>query len=159
MQLGIGMLQEVRNHVGTVPSRMVGLEHEASVFLISLSRKTDVVELNFVHAGFRSFLGQGNIVCLYFGLRGVGPYQFAVFAPWLPSFMGLYRQLTMGNHQPLVAKDGHSGNGVHTLRVQEVGELRQVMNRDVVAASEGMVKGNVDASVAILHIENYGISA
>src|SRR5580692_10741875 len=159
MQFGISMFEEIRNHIGTMPGGMLGLEHEACIFLISLSRETYVVELNFVHSRLGSFLCQGNIVFLNLRLRGIGPYQLPVFAPWLASFVGLHRQFGMCNHQAFVTKDGHSRNRVHTLRMQEMGELRQVVNRDMMPASQRVIEWNVDAAVAIFYIEDHRIPA
>src|SRR5580692_9370654 len=59
-----------------MPRGMLGLEHETCVFLIPLSRETHVVELNFVHSGVGSLLGEGDIVFLNLRLRGIGPYSF-----------------------------------------------------------------------------------
>src|SRR5580692_6976625 len=142
-----------------MPRGMLGLEHETCVFLIPLSRETHVVELNFVHSGVGSLLGEGDIVFLNLRLGGIGPYQLPVFAPGLAGFVGFHCQLGMRNHQSLVTKDGHSGNGMHTLRMQEMGEFRKVMNRDMMPASQRMIEWNVDAAVAILYIENHRIPA
>src|SRR5579863_4063435 len=123
-----------------MPRGMLRLKHEACVFLISLSREPHVVELNFVHSRLGSLLGEGDIVLLNLGLRGIGPYQLPVFAPWLASFMGLHRQFGMRNYQALVTKHGNAGNRMHALRMQKMGELGQVMNRNMVPARQRMIE-------------------
>src|SRR5579862_1220053 len=40
-----------------------------------------------------------------------------------------------------------------------MGELGQVMNVDVLASGERVIEGDVDAAVAVLDIENNGVSA
>ena len=65
----------------------------------------------------------------------------------------------MGFHQPLVAEDGDAGDGVHVLGMQEVDELRQIMECAVVAAQQRMVEGDGDAAVAVLDIEDHGVAA
>src|SRR5208282_6689989 len=142
-----------------MPGGMLGLEYKGRVFLISLGGETHVVKLHLIHAGLGSLLRQGDVVFLNLGLGGIGPYQLSVFAPSLAGLAGLHRQLRMRNHQPLVAKDSDSSDGMHALRMKEMGELREVMNRNMVCAGQRVSEGNVDASIAIFHIENHGISA
>ncbi len=125
MKLGIGVFQEVGNHVGAVPLRMLGLKVEAGVFLIAFGGEAHVVELDFVRAGLSRLLGQSDVVFLHFGLRRIGPNQLAVLAPGLSGLVRLHRQFRMRHHQALIAEDGDARNGVHVLRMQEVNELGQ----------------------------------
>ena len=131
MNFGIGMFQEVGNHVRAMPLRMLGFEVEAGVFLVTLGGETDIVELNFVGAGFGSFLGQRDVILLHLGLRRIGPDQLAVLAPRLPGLLRFHRQFGMGLHQALVAEHCDSGDGVHVLRMQEANELGQIVERAV----------------------------
>ena len=127
MQFGVGMFQEVGDHVGAMPLGMLGLKDKTRVFLIALGREADIVKLNFISAGFGGLHGQRNVVLLNLGLRRIGPNQLAVLAPRLAGAMRLHRQLRMLLHQPLVAEDGHARNGVHILRMQKAHKLRQIV--------------------------------
>jgi len=106
-----------------------------------LRREADVVELNFIGAGLCDELGESDVVILNFGVRRVGPDQLAVFAPRLSGFLRLHRQFRMFNYHALVAEDGDAGDGVHVFGVQEVHELRQVVNIDLMLAEQGCSKG------------------
>ncbi len=66
---------------------MFGLKHEAGVFLIAFGREADVVELNFIGAGLGDELGEGDVVILNCGIRGIGPDQLAVLAPGLAGLL------------------------------------------------------------------------
>ena len=59
--------------------------------------------------------GQGDVVVLHLGVRGIGPDQLAVLAPGLARALRLDRQLGMLDHHALVAEDGDAGDGVHIL--------------------------------------------
>ena len=133
MKLPIRMLEEIHDHVRALPRGMLGLEIKAGVFLIALGGKSHVVELNFVCAGLRRFHRQCDVVFLNFGLGWIGPNQLAVFAPGLPGAFGFHRQLRMCDYKAFIAKNRHTGNRMHALRMQKLGELRQVADRDVVA--------------------------
>ena len=61
----------------------------------------------------------------------------------------------MTGDEVLVAEDSDAGDGVHVLRMEEVDELGQI--GDVVALTGG--QSNVDDTVAILDIEDYGVAA
>src|SRR5580704_12336267 len=65
----------------------------------------------------------------------------------------------MLDHHALVAENGDAGDGVHVFGVQEVDELRQVVNVNLVLAEERMLEGNVDAAVGIFDVEDYGVAA
>ena len=78
----------------------------------------------------------------------------------LSGLVRLHRQFGMGFHQALVAEDGDAGDGVHVLRMQEVDELRQVMECSaVVAPEQRMLEGDGDAAIAVLDIEDHGVAA
>src|SRR5580692_9596065 len=138
---------------------MVRLIQEGGVFLVAFGGEVDVVELNLVRARLGYEFGESDIEILNFGLRRIGPDQLAVFAPGLLSFLGLDREFGMFDDHALVAEDGDAGDGVHILGMQEVDELRKVVNIDLVLAEEGMLEGNVDAPVRVLDIEDDGIAA
>jgi hypothetical protein len=65
----------------------------------------------------------------------------------------------MLHHHALVAEDGDAGNGVHILGVQEVNELRQIVDIHLVLAEQRMLERNVHAAVGILDIEDHGVAA
>ena len=48
---------------------------------------------------------------------------------------------------------------MHVLRVQEVHELRQVVNINLMLAEQRVLEGNVDAAVGIFNIEDHGVAA
>ena len=159
MEFGVGFLQEAeitseRCHLGCF-----SLEDEAGVFLVAFGGEADVVELNFVGAGLGYEFGQRDVVILNFGVGGVGPDQLAVFAPGLAGFLRLDGEFGMLDYQALVAEDGDAGDGVHVLGVQEVDELRQVVDVDLVLAEQRMLEGNVDAAVGIFDVEDDGVAA
>ena len=159
VKLGVGMLQEVGNHIGTMPVGMRGLEDEAGVFLFAFGREADIVELDFVGPGFGCFLGERDVVFLHFRLRRIGPDQFAVLTPRLARLLRFHRQFGMRHDQSLVAEDGDSGDGMHALRMQEANVFRQIMEIGMMAAQQRMIKRNVDDAVAVLDIEDHGVSA
>ena len=68
MNFGVGVFQEVGNHVRAVPVGMGGLEVEACVLLVALGRESDLVKLDFVGAGFGCLLRQCDVILLHFGL-------------------------------------------------------------------------------------------
>src|SRR5262249_3104810 len=53
MQLLIGAIEEVGDHVRTLPIRMGRLEIKLRISLIAFRWKTNVIELNFISAGLR----------------------------------------------------------------------------------------------------------
>ena len=59
----------------------------------------------------------------------------------------------------LVAEDGDAGDGVHVFGVQEVDELRQVVNIDLMLAEQRMLEGNVHAAVGVFDVEDDGVAA
>src|ERR1700678_1781217 len=65
----------------------------------------------------------------------------------------------MRDHQVLVAEDGDAGDGVHVLGVQEVDELRQVVNINLMLAEQGIFVGDGYAAVGIFDIEDDGVAA
>src|SRR5580700_5107014 len=65
----------------------------------------------------------------------------------------------MLDHQALVAEDGDAGNGVHVFGMQEVDELRQVVNVDLMLAEQRVLERNGDAAIGIFDVENYGVAA
>ena len=105
------------------------------IFLVAFGGKADVVELHFIDSGLGYELGQGDVVVLHFGIRGISPDQLAVFAPGLAGATGLYGQFRMAGDQVLIAEDGDARDGVHVFGMQEVNELGQVGN--IVALSAG----------------------
>ena len=72
---------------------------------------------------------------------------------------GLDGEFGMLHDQALVAEDGDAGDGVHVLLVQEVDELRHVVDVDLVLAEQRVLEGNVDAAVGVLDIEDDGVAA
>src|SRR6267143_236788 len=56
--------------------------------------------------------------------------------------------------QALVAEDGDAGNGVHVLLMDEVDELRDVVNVDLMLAEQRMLEGDGDAAVGVLDVED-----
>src|SRR5882757_1718855 len=138
---------------------MIGLVGEAGVFLVAFGWKTYVVKLHFVHAGLGYELRQGDGIILHLGIRGIGPDQLAVLAPGLAGAVRFHGQFRMGGYEVLVAEDSDPGNGVHVLRMQETGELGQVVDVVLLSTSERVVKGNVDDAVAVFDIKHYGVAA
>src|SRR5580692_4670771 len=65
----------------------------------------------------------------------------------------------MLDHHALVAEDGYAGDGVHVLGMQEMDELRQVVNVDLMLAEQRVLEGNGDAAVGIFDVEDYGVAA
>src|SRR5580658_1195750 len=65
----------------------------------------------------------------------------------------------MLDYHALVAEDGYAGDGVHVLGMQEVDELRQVVNVDLMLAEQRMLEGNVDAAVGVFDVEDDGVAA
>src|SRR5580698_6342772 len=65
----------------------------------------------------------------------------------------------MVHDQALVAEDGDAGDGVHVLLVDEVDELRDIMNVDLVLAEQRVLEGNVDAAVGIFDVEDDRVAA
>ena len=139
--------------------RLAVLEDELGVFLVAFGGEADVVELDFVDAELGYVLGQGDVVILNFGLAGIGPDQLAVFAPGGVVLAGLDGEFGMLLDQALVAEDGDAGDGVHVLLVQEVHELRHVMDVDLVLAEQRVLEGNGHAAVGILDVEDDGVAA
>src|SRR5882757_3930597 len=62
-------------------------------------------------------------------------------------------------YQPLIAEDSHTGNGVHVLGMQEMNELRQIVESAAMASQQRMVERDSHAAVAVLDIENHGVAA
>ena len=159
MKLGIGLAQEVNDHVGALPGGMRSLENEAGIFLVTFSREADVVKLNFICAKLRDIFGERDVVILHFGTGRIGPHQLAVFAPGLLAAFGLHRQLGMLAHHALVAEHGDARDGVHVFRVQEANVLGQVVNVDVMTGQQRMVEGDVHVAVGVLDVEHDCIAA
>src|SRR5271169_36081 len=65
----------------------------------------------------------------------------------------------MLDYHALVAEDGDAGDGVHVFGVQEVHELRQIVNVDLMLAEQRMFEGNVHAAVGVFDVEDYGVAA
>src|SRR5262245_57197845 len=138
----ISPTQEVCNHIGTLPFGMHLLEGEGSVFLIALSWKAHIVELNLVRARSSGNLCQCYVVLLHLDARGIGPYQLSVLPPGLARFFGFHGQFRMGENETLVAEHGNSCNGMKTLGMQKSGVFWQVVNVHLVGTDEGMLERN-----------------
>ena len=138
---------------------LVFLEDEQCVFLVAFGGEADVVELDFIDAELGYVLGQGDVIVLHLGVRRIGPDQLAVLAPRGVVLAGLDGEFGMIHDQALVAEDGDAGDGVHVLLVQEMHELRHVVDVNLVLAEQRMLEGNVDAAVGVLDIEDDGIAA
>ena len=138
---------------------LIFLEDELGVFLVAFGGEADVVELDFVDAEMGYVLGQGDVVVLHFGVRGIGPDQLAVFAPGGLVLARLDGEFGMLDHQALVAEHGDAGDGVHVLLVQEVDELRYVVNVDLVLAEQRVLEGDGDAAVGIFDVEDDRVAA
>ncbi len=65
----------------------------------------------------------------------------------------------MLHDQALVAEDGDAGDGVQVLLVEEVDQLRDVVDVDLVAAQQRVFEGYVDAAVGVFDVEDYGVAA
>ena len=135
------------------------MEDEGCVFLVTFSRKADVVELDLIHAQLGYVLRQGDVVVLNFGIGGVAPNQLSVFAPSSVVFAGLDCELGVLGNQALVAEDGDAGNGVHVLLVQEADQLRDIMDVNLVFSEERVLEGNRHAAVGVLNVEDHGVAA
>src|SRR4029077_16597048 len=138
---------------------MLGLVVERGIFLIAFGRKADVIEPRCIDSGLSYELGQGDVIVLDFGIRGVGPDELAVFAPALSGATRLYGQFGMAGDQMLVAEDGDASDGMHVFGMQEANELGQVGNIVALSGGERVVKGDVDDAVAILDVENDRVAA
>ena len=139
--------------------RLIFLEHELGVFLVSFGGEADVVELDFVHAELGYVLGEGDVIVLNLGVRRIGPHELAVLAPRGVVLARLDGQLRMRHNQALVAEHRNTGDGVHVLLVQEIDQLRHVMDVYLVLPEQGVLEGNIDAAVGVLDIEDDGIAA
>ena len=139
--------------------RLAVLVDEGGVFLVAFGGEADVVELDFIHAELGYVLGEGDVVVLDRGVRGIGPDQLAVLAPRGVVLAGLDGQFGMLDDQALVAEHGDAGDGVHVLLVQEMHEFRDVMQVDVVLAEQRMFPGNGHAAVGVLDIEDDRVAA
>ncbi len=159
MDLGIGTLQEVGNHLGTLRLcwvvLLLGLKIETCILLVAFGGKTDVVELHFIHARLRHEPGERNVVILHLYIGGISPDQFPILAPRFAGAMRLHGEFRMGGYQVFVAEDGDPSNRMHVLRVQKADELRQIGNIVALSGSQRMIEGNIDDAVAILDIEDY----
>ncbi len=159
MDLAIGTLQEIRNHLGALRLcwmiRVVGFEIETCILLVAFGRETDVVELHFIHARLRHELGQGDVVILHLHIGGIGPDQFPILAPGFAGAMRLHREFRMCGYQVLVAEDRDPGDRMHVLGVQKADELRQIGNIVALSGSQRMIEGDIDDAVAILDIEHH----
>ena len=139
--------------------QILRLEDEGGVSLVAFGGEADVVELDFVYAELGYVLGQRDVIVLNFGVGGIGPDQLAVFAPGLMRSARLDGEFGMLHHQALVAEDGNARDGMHVLLVQEVDELRDVVNVDLVPAEQRVLERNVDAAVGVFDVEHYGVAA
>ena len=139
--------------------RQAVLEDEGCVFLVTFSRKADVIELDLIHAQLGYVLGQGDVVILNFGVGGIGPNQLSVFAPGSVILAGLDCELGVLGDQAFVTEDGDAGNGVHVLLVQEADQLGDVMDVDLMFSEERVLEGNRHAAVGVLDVENDGVAA
>src|SRR6266849_184933 len=76
VNLGIGAIEEIGDHFRALHLRwmvgMLGLIVESGIFLVAFGGKADVVELHFIDSGLGYKLGQGDVIVLDFGIRGVG---------------------------------------------------------------------------------------
>ena len=139
--------------------RLIFLEDELGVFLVAFGGEADVVELDFVDAELGYVFGEGDVIVLDLGVRGIGPDQLAVLAPGGVVLAGLDGEFGMRHDQALVAEHGDAGDGVHVLLVQEVHELGHVVDVDLVLAEQRVLEGNVDAAVGVLDVEDDGVAA
>ena len=158
VHLGIGLVQEVGDHVRARPLGMLALEGEARVLLVALGGEAHVVELHLVGARRRRLPRQRDVVLLHLAVRGVGPHQLAVLPPGLPRAPRAHRQLGMVLHQLLVAEDGDARDAVHPQRVHEAHELRQVGDHRPVSRRQRLMEGDVDHAVRIFHVEDHGVA-
>src|ERR1700737_3106151 len=62
-------------------------------------------------------------------------------------------------HQALVAEDCDAGDGMHVLRMQEVDQLRDIVDVDLMLAQQQVLEWNVYAAVAVLNVEHYRVAA
>src|SRR5580698_3777930 len=135
MDLGIGAIEEVGNHFRTLFFRMIGLIIKLGILLIALGWKADVVELNFIDSRLGYELGEGDVIVLNLGIRGIGPDQLAVFTPRLAGAMRFHRQFSVSSDQVLIAEDGDTRDRMHVLGMQKMNQLRKIGN--VMALSGG----------------------
>src|ERR1700693_5766269 len=135
MDLGIGAIEEIGDHFRALPFGMIGLIVERGIFLVAFGGKADVVELHFIDSGLGYELGQGDVIVLDFGIRGVGPDELAVFAPALAGATRPYGQFGMAGDQMLIAENGDASDGMHVFGMQKANELGQV--RNIMALSGG----------------------
>ena len=139
MNLGIGAIEEIGDHFRALHLCWMvgirGLEVERGIFLVAFGGKADVIELHFIDSGLGYELGQGDVIVLDFGIRGVGPDELSVFAPALAGAMRLDGQFGMTGDQMLIAENGDASDGMHVFGMQEANELGQVGN--IVALSGG----------------------
>src|SRR4051794_9657259 len=160
MQFGIRILQEVVDYVVPLPGWVRGLEGELRILLVAFSREANIVELNFIYAGLSGFLGQGNVVGLYFLIRSIGPNQLAVLTPRLTTLARLHCQLRMMCNQRLIPEYGYARDRMHPKRVQETCVLVQVLDwRTMTRRNQLMIEIDVHPAIAVLDIENDGIAA
>src|SRR6202030_1096833 len=126
MDLRIGAIEEISDHVRALHLRrmirMLGLIVESGIFLIAFGGKADVIELHFIDSGLGYELGQGDVIVLHFGVRGVGPDELAVFAPALAGTTRFYGQFGMTGDQMLIAENGDARYGMHVFGMQEANE-------------------------------------
>src|SRR6202171_2604011 len=127
MNLGIGAIEEISNHVRALHLRrmigMLGLVVERDIFLVAFGGKADVIELHFIDSGLGYKLGERDVIVLDFGIRRVCPDELAVFAPALSRATRLYGQFGMGGDQMLIAEDLDARDGMHVFGMQEAHEL------------------------------------
>src|SRR5260370_9702300 len=112
MDLRIGAIEEIGDYFRALPFGMIGLEVEPGIFLVAFGGKADVVQLHFINSGLGYELGEGDVIVLPLGARGVGSDEFAVFAPALPGPMRLYGQFGMGGDQWLITEHGAARRGL-----------------------------------------------
>ena len=160
MKFGVGVLQEVGNHVRTMPVGMLGLEDKAGIFLVAFRGEAHIVELDFVGAGFGCLLSQRDVILLHLGLGRIGRYQLAVFAPG--PVRSCATSLPIQDAFPPAAGRGrwryvqwHACSG----ECRKWMLLGRSWNALRCAPQQGMVERDGYASIAVLDIKDDSVSA
>src|SRR5215469_326849 len=134
----------------------IGLISELGVFLVTFGWEADIIELDLVSSGTGHIFRQGQIVILDLATRGISPDQLAIFAPRLVVAARLHRQRTVVLGDVVIAEQCDPGDGVQVKRMQEANKFRKIAYGMVLLnGGQRVLKGNVDATVAVLDVEDY----
>ena len=68
VQLRVGARKEAGNHVGALPLGMALHERKLRIFLVTLGREANIVELDLIGPRTGYILRQGQLVILHFGV-------------------------------------------------------------------------------------------